>query len=200
MTDQQQPHPNIPTWATQPQQPSGWGPAPEPPKKKHLARNIVLGVVGAVVLIGIIGAATGSGGKKDDDKSTAAAPSATATTEQPADAPGTEAAAPATTATKPAPKPKPKAKTVLTESGDGIKTTVKFHVSGDWDLHYTYDCSNFGTSGNFIVTTGGTDFPMPLANELGANGSEVTHQHDGGTLYLEVNSECSWTVKVVDIP
>jgi hypothetical protein len=196
----QQPNPNIPAWAQQPgpaPAPGGWGAAPQPPApKNHRTRNIVLGVVGVVVVIGIIGAATGGGGKKNDDK---AAASPVATTQQattPAQRTTTEAAAPTTTR----PKPKPVAKTVLTESGNGIKTTAKFHVGGDWDLHYTYDCSNFGLKGNFIVTTGGTDFPLPLANELGMKGSEVTHQHDGGTLYLDINSECSWTVKVVDIP
>jgi hypothetical protein len=103
MTEQ---NPNIPDWARQPQQPTGWGPTPQPPKKSHRTRNIVLGVVGAVIVIGIIGAATG-GGKKNDNKPAAAAPSATATTQQPAATPATTSAAPAPTTTKPKPKPKP---------------------------------------------------------------------------------------------
>jgi len=192
-------NPNIPSWPQQPNTPptpGSWGPTPQPPaKKSHRTRNIVLGVVGAIIVIGIIGAATGGGSKKNDDKTTAAAP-ATSTSQQATTAPATTQAAPAPTTAK----PKPAAKTVLTESGNGIKTTARFHVDGDWDLHYTYDCSSFGLKGNFIVTTGGSDFPMPLANELGMKGSEVTHQHDGGSLYLDINSECSWTVKVVDIP
>jgi hypothetical protein len=33
-------------------------------------------------------------------------------------------------------------------------------------------------------------------NELGASGSDTEYYHSGGTFYLEVNSECSWTVQV----
>lgn len=200
MTDQQQPNPNVPSWPTiqPPQPPAGWGaPAPHQPKKKHRARNIVLGVVGAIVVISIISAATGSGKKSGNQA--AATPTATASASagaQPATtAPSHKAAAPKAT-----PKPKPTAKTVLTESGNGIKSTARFHVDGDWDLKYTYNCSSFGMQGNFVVTTGGGDFPDVLANELGMKGSVTTHQHDGGSLYLDVNSECSWTVRVVDIP
>jgi hypothetical protein len=197
MTDQQ-PNPNIPDWARQPQQPAapgGWGPAPQPPKKKHTGLKIAGGIVGAIIVISIIGAATGSGGKSDNQP--AAAP-ATSTTQPAATAPSTKAA-PAPKATHKA-APKPVAKTVLTESGNGIKSTARFHVNGDWDLHYTYNCSAFGMKGNFVVTTGGGDFPDVLANELGMKGTVTTHQHDGGSLYLEVNSECSWTLKVIDIP
>jgi hypothetical protein len=197
---EQQPNPNTPSWPTiqPPQPPVGWGaPTPQPPKKKHRARNITLGVVGAIVVISIISAATG-GGKKGGNQA-AAAPAVTATTDQPAADPATAVAAPAPKKTHKA-APKPVAKTVLVESGSGIKTTARFHVSGDWDLKYTYNCASFGMQGNFIVTTGGTDFPLPLANELGKRGSVTTHQHDGGSLYLEVNSECSWTLKVIDIP
>lgn len=189
----QQPNPHTPSWA-QPAPPPptvGWGPPPQPPEKKRTGLKVALGVVGAIIVISIIGAAANGSSKKTDDDNAAAAPSASATTEQ-------SSAAPAPT--RATHKPKPAAKTVLTESGNGIKTTAKFHVSGDWDLHYTYDCAAFGMQGNFVVTTGGTSFPLPLANELGKKGAEVTHQHDGGTLYLEIDSECSWTVKVVDIP
>jgi hypothetical protein len=204
---EQYPNPKTPQWA-QPQQPThtGWVTpplAPRPPKK-HTGWKIAGGVVGAIVVISVISAVAG-GGKGDDDKTAVTAPtSAAATTQQdaaPAAEPTTKvAAAPAPRTTAPKPKPKPKPKTVLSESGHGIKTTKRFTVHGDWDLHYTYSCTSFGMKGNFIITTGGTDFPMPLANELGMKGTETTHQHDGGTLYLDVNSECSWTIKVIDIP
>ncbi|HEX2905056.1 MAG TPA: hypothetical protein VHO01_16500 [Jatrophihabitans sp.] len=42
----------------------GWQQGP-PPKKKHTARNVILGGIGALVLIGIIAAAAG-GSKKND--------------------------------------------------------------------------------------------------------------------------------------
>lgn len=202
---EQHPNPNTPQWAQPPQQPAptGWVTpplAPLPPKK-HRAAKIAGGIVGAIVVISVIGAIAG-GGKKNDDKAAAATPTASTAQQDaaPAAEPTTKAAAPAPSTAKPKPKPKPAAKTVLTESGHGIKTTQRFTVHGDWDLHYTYNCASFGMQGNFIVTTGGTDFPMPLANEIGMKGTETTHQHEDGTLYLDVNSECSWTIKVIDIP
>ncbi|MBO0656276.1 MULTISPECIES: hypothetical protein [Streptomyces] len=92
-----------------------------------------------------------------------------------------------------------KPRTVLSESGNGIKSTAKFTVSGDWDLRYTFDCSSFGNSGNFIVSEGQA-LGAVLVNALAAKGDDVTHLHDGGTKHLEINSECSWTVQVVDLP
>ncbi|MEE4544862.1 hypothetical protein V2S66_23210 [Streptomyces sp. V4-01] len=167
-----------------------WGaPQPPPPKKSKLV-PILIGIGSFIVVLVIIGAATGGmktgGGEPSTTQAAAPADPTPAPSKAPAKAPA---------------KPEPAlAKTVLTESGHGIKTTAKFTVHGDWDLHYTYDCTSFGFQGNFIVTTGGTGFPDPLANEIGKKGTDITHQHDGGTLYLDVNSECSWTVKVVDIP
>lgn len=201
---EQHPNPNTPRWAQQPQQPAhtGWVTpplAPLPPKK-HRAAKIAGGIVGAIIVISVIGAIAG-GGKKDDDK-TAAAPAGTtqsATTaaegtpaeETPAAKEAPESKAPAK------PKPKPAAKTVLTESGHGIKSTKTFTVDGDWDLHYTYNCTAFGAQGNFIVSDGGLGI---YVNELGSKGSDVTHLHDGDQMHLEINSECSWTIKVIDIP
>lgn len=148
-------------------------------------------MVGAVVAIGVIGAIAG-GGKKDnsaDSKPAAATTAPAATTSAASKAPAAAAK----------PKAAPKPVTVLSESGNGVKTTAKFTVHGDWDLKYTYDCASFGMQGNFAVMTGG-DLPDVLVNEIGKKGGDVTHQHDGGTLYLSVNSECAWTLKVIDLP
>lgn len=185
----QQPNPNNgPQWAQQPA--PQWAAPQPPPKKKRRGLKIALGVVGGLIIIGIISSAASGGGKKDDT-----ADNTPATT--PATAPTTttaKAAAPAK------PKPAPKPVTVLTEHGTGIKNTVKFTVHDDWDLTYTYNCSNFGMQGNFAVTGMGGDFPNVMVNELDTKGSDTTHQHDGGTMYLQINSECAWTIKVVDLP
>ncbi|MFG1812022.1 hypothetical protein [Streptomyces sp. NPDC049040] len=190
-----QPNPKTPSWGQQPSQPTGWTTpplAPRPPKS-HKGLKIAGGIVGGLFLIGIIVNAAG-GGKKDDDKTTAhAAPVVTTATQEPAAAPATNAAA----APKAKPKPKPAAKTVLTESGHGIKSTKTFTVDGDWDLSYTYNCASFGTQGNFIVSDGGLGI---YVNELGKKGSDTTHLHDGDKMHLEINSECRWSIKVIDIP
>jgi len=41
--------------------------------------------------------------------------------------------------------------TVLDVRGSGIKTTQNFTVGSQWDLVWSYDCSSFGSKGNFIV-------------------------------------------------
>ena len=111
-----------------------------------------------------------------------------------------KAAGDAAAAAKPAGQPASKAtpQTVLNVDGSGIKTTDKFTTASDWDVRYTYDCSSFGATGNFMVST---EDSMPIVNELGAKGSSVTHQHaSSGEHYLTINSECSWTVTVISNP
>lgn len=92
-----------------------------------------------------------------------------------------------------------KASVIATFSGSGIENTAKFTVTGDWVLQWTYDCSAFGDTGNFIVSEdGGSDFSGASVNELGSGGHGQTHAYgDAGTHYLAVDSECSWTAKVV---
>jgi hypothetical protein len=91
-------------------------------------------------------------------------------------------------------------KTVAAFSGSGIENTPKFTVTDTWKLDYSFDCSGFGSSGNFIVNEdGGSDFSGASVNELGPGKSGSTYAYgDEGTHYLQVNSECSWTVKVTD--
>lgn len=90
--------------------------------------------------------------------------------------------------------------TVLAEHGNGIKTTESFSVHNDWDLSYSYDCANFGGTGNFAVTVNGSAGDV-LVNQLAAKGSDTTHQHDGpGKIALDVNSECAWSLKVIQLP
>jgi len=178
---------NGPQWAQQPQ--PQWGPPQPPAPKKKRGCLTALAVVGVFFVVLIVAFAAAGGGSKNKGTDNAG-------TTPSSGAPAAPTTAPA------AAKPKAVAKpiTVLTESGHGIKTTAKFTVHGDWDLHYTYDCSSFGFKGNFVVTGEGGGFPDVMVNELGNKGSDTTHQHDGGTLYLDINSECSWTVKVIDIP
>ena len=87
--------------------------------------------------------------------------------------------------------------TLLDVSGDGIKSTRSFSAGGDWDLAYSFDCSEFGQSGNFAVTVykDGQMADM-AANQLSMSGNDVSHMHLSGTIYLEVNSECRWHLKV----
>jgi hypothetical protein len=138
-------------------------------------RKFVIALVCVAVLGGCI-AALSSGGK-----------------DVPADADDT----PAVTSTAP-PKTtaKPAGTVLLNIKGSGTKTTQKFSAKEDWDLRWSFDCANFGTEGNFIVDPTGDGFVTPV-NQLGKRGSGVEHYHSGGTYYLEVISECDWTLKAV---
>jgi len=68
---------------------------------------------------------------------------------------------------------------------------------------YSYDCSAFGGGGNFIADmVSGSPSSLnyddqSIANALGAGGSQTTTLYpadQGGSYYLEVNSECSWSI------
>jgi hypothetical protein len=91
------------------------------------------------------------------------------------------------------------AKTVATFSGSGITNTAQFTVSSTWKLDYSFDCSNFGYAGNFIVMEDGGLSGAMNVNELAMSKTGSSYAYnDAGTHYIEVNSECSWTLKVID--
>jgi hypothetical protein len=95
------------------------------------------------------------------------------------------------------PSPIASPQVLLDVTGSGIKTTQKFTAAADWDLEWSYDCTSTGSTGNFIVTVFDGDGSLSQnagVNELDKGGSGVEHFHVGGSLYLEMNSECSWHV------
>jgi hypothetical protein len=89
-------------------------------------------------------------------------------------------------------------------SGSGIRNSAPFVVnSSSVTAHYSYDCSAFGASGNFIASivsgspSDGTYDDQIMANALGSGGSQTTTvypQNQGSTYHLEINSECSWSI------
>ena len=99
-----------------------------------------------------------------------------------------------------APAPVYKPTTLLSISGSGSKSTQTFTApTNSWQLNYTYDCSSLGSPGNFQVYIDNSDGSMSDAegvNELGISGSDTEYYHESGSYYLEVNSECSWTINV----
>jgi hypothetical protein len=149
--------------------------------KKAWYKRVWVWIVMVLVLLAIAGAA--GGGKQQasqpakSDKSTTSA--------QAAGQPAKVAALP---------------QTLLDLNGSGTKQTQKFTAAGDWDLSWSYDCSAFGTQGNFQVyvydDSGSPSIDNTGINQLGAKGSDVQHYHKGGTYYLTINSDCSWTVNV----
>jgi hypothetical protein len=93
-------------------------------------------------------------------------------------------------------------KTLLVDQGDfGNKTTKLFTPQGkDWDLLWSFDCTSLGDSGNFsarVMRQGGGALENAVVEKISDHDSGTEHYHQGGTLYLQVVSECQWTVKVV---
>jgi hypothetical protein len=94
-----------------------------------------------------------------------------------------------------------RARTVATFSGSGQENTPRFTVTSTWKLAYSFDCSAFGSTGNFRVHERGGNVSRLSVNDLAMSKSASTWAYDdGGTRYLEVNSACAWTVKIVDEP
>jgi hypothetical protein len=106
------------------------------------------------------------------------------------------APAPASTAATTAADPQ----VVATFSGSGQESTSRFTVSATWKLSYSFNCASFGGSGNFIVfEDGGKDLGGVTVNELATSKSGTIWAYDdAGPHYLEIDSECSWSVTVTD--
>ena len=159
-----------------------------PPRKSWPQRHKVLTVLGGLVALGIIGSiASAAGGGNHAAPSTPAAAASSPTAAASTSAPST---APAATA-----------RTVATFSGSGQKNTPRFTVTDTWKLVYNFNCSSFGSSGNFqVYEDGGKDFNLSVNDLAMSKSSSTWAYNDSGTHYLEINSECSWNVKVVDEP
>ena len=87
---------------------------------------------------------------------------------------------------------------LLSLSGNGIKSSAEFTTTAPWTLTYSFDCAAFGTAGNFqVILYRGADLVNIEVNELATSGQSSTAVYDTGTLHLEMNSECQWTVTVM---
>jgi hypothetical protein len=197
-------------WSQQPQGPPGqvpptWPPAQGPqhgtPGKswpaRHKALAAILAVVAFFAVFGI-GAAAGSGGKTGSSAGPAPTVTVTETETEPGPTVTTsaQAAAPSPSAT-----PQQAAHTVATFSGSGQQNTPKFTVTDTWKLKYSFDCSDFGQSGNFqVYEDGGNDYALSVNDLAKSKSASTLAYNDAGSHYLQVNSECTWTMKVIDEP
>jgi hypothetical protein len=83
--------------------------------------------------------------------------------------------------------------------GGGGYTTI-FTAKSEWSISYTYDCSNLGRPGEFMIFEqgGARNGAMPVM-VLSRQGSAVYFEHDDpGRHYLAIESLCRWTIRVAD--
>ncbi|MEY9931998.1 hypothetical protein ABH926_006647 [Catenulispora sp. GP43] len=163
-------------------------------------RTAILGSLGGLVLGLLIGAAGHSPSQTGD--TAAGVPSTTAVTTTVTARNAAPAVAHTSAAAAPPPAPSttaaPKPAVVFSTSGNGIKNTASFTTGAEWSVAYTFDCSGAGGDGkgNFVLDVGG-DMGDILANALAASGSDTSYEHGNpGSHYLQVDSECDWTLKV----
>jgi hypothetical protein len=85
-----------------------------------------------------------------------------------------------------------------TQSGD-TANPQQFSVGGKWTMAWSYDCSAFGSQGNFAVEINqpaGDDAADIGPNELGTGGSGTDSYSDTGVFSLDVLSECDWSITI----
>lgn len=188
---QQGPYPQPGQNPWQPQ--SAYLPPGGPRRRKSWpARHKVLTVLGGIIGLIVVASVASAAANGSHPSASSAAP------------PATQAAAAATSSATPSPthSAAARARTVATFTGSGTEKTRRFTVTSTWKLTYSFSCAEFGQSGNFqVFEDGGSDFSGVEVNDLAMSKSASTWAYDdGGTHYLEVNSECSWKVKVIDEP
>lgn len=144
-------------------------------------------VVGALI---VIGALTGGGDTGGTNKNIPAADTQTSTS----DSSSTTTKKPK--ATQPKKAKSTKGQVLLEDSGHGQKQTQSFTAKGDWDLAYKWgSCGGVDIFQMYIYDGDGVPTGVG-ANTQKSSGQDVTHQHQGGEHYIEVNTACDWSLKV----
>jgi hypothetical protein len=182
---QYQQQPQFTQWQqyAPPQYPPRYVPQPQRTQRgRHTARNILAGAGVLIAVIIVISVAGNSGHTVQ-------------TVSSPQGAAPVQAAAPA----QPAAKAAAVAKTVATFSGSGTQSTPPFTVTSTWRLDYKFDCSAFGYKGNFLVMEDGGFGGAMDVNTLAMSKAGTSYAYnDAGQHYIEIDSECSWNIKVID--
>src|SRR5579859_1191525 len=178
-------------------QPTGYPPQmppmPQPPQKKNFFRTIpgiITGIIIVCCLVGGIATAISKGG----DSTTPSGTGSAGNTTKPQ-----ETSTPAATATA---THTPKWTTIQSFSGNGAKKTATFNVPDDWRIVWSCDPSSFyGSQYNVIVDVYNSDgsYLDPAAvNTICKTGNtgDNTEEHQGGDVYLDINSEGSWKIEI----
>jgi hypothetical protein len=88
--------------------------------------------------------------------------------------------------------------TVTTYSGSGTETTPQFTTTANWQIAYSFNCSQFGEPAQAEIVEDPGSGPILLNLMTLTTQGSVQVSGSAGPHDLEVNSPCSWTVKVID--
>ena len=78
-------------------------------------------------------------------------------------------------------------------------TTQQFSIAAPWTMTWSYNCSNYGSSGIFAVYVNqpAGDSALDIGpSELGTSGSGTDSYTDSGIFNLDILSECDWSITV----
>jgi hypothetical protein len=94
--------------------------------------------------------------------------------------------------------------TVQTFSGTGAKKTPTFHIGNTWQINWSCTVGSFsGIDYNVIVAvykSDGSLFDVPLNTMCkSGNASGQTTMHQGGDVYLDINSEGDWKFEIQEM-
>jgi len=187
----------LPQQAVQQQKRPG---APKPPKKRAPYGWII-----ASLVIGLlIGYAIHVPSSQSAPTTTTPQTTATQDTSQPTTQ---STQAPTKAPVTPTPAHTPKWTTVQTFTGNGAKKTAIFTASNDWKI--LWSCQGLtdgsGVDGVLYVTVYGSDGTIIDPNAVGATckygkvTSDSTEEHQGGQVYLDINTGLSWTIQVQEL-
>lgn len=175
--------------------------------RKRVAVPVWAIILTALVMFGLLGgiisqSSSAGNGTPSATTSSNTSSSSNSSSAQPTAAP-TQAATQAPTPT-PTPTHTPKWTTTQTFTGNGNKTTQTFTVGSDWKILWSCDPSSFyGGEYNIIVSVYGSDgtlidLPVNTICKTG-NTSDYSEEHQGGSIYLEIDSEGSWKLQVQEL-
>ena len=154
---------------------------PPPPPRKSRVWLIVLAVVGALVLCGVFGNAVNS--QSTTGSSTANNSATTQATDTPVPTTWT---------------------TIETFTGNGDKKTGTFSVPDDWRIIWSCQGLTDGTDvdGLLYISVYNSDgSPLDLSAvgatcKYGKMTTDNTEEHQGGQVYLDINTGLSWEIEV----
>jgi hypothetical protein len=191
-------------------QPSFYGQPPQSPEKspktgffkKKITLPLWVAILTLVIVLGLLGNVLAKSGTADTSQNN----SNVSTTNQNSNTASTQTvptAQPTQVPTKaPTPTHTPQWTTVQTFTGNGTKKTAVFNVGNDWKIIWSCNpSSSFGGQYNVIVDVNNAD-ATPLdpgaVNTIckAGNTGDMTEEHQGGDVYLDVSSEGSWKILV----